>query len=73
MHEFFVPSLVEIDPSVLEEKILNYVNYFRYFVIISPLERVWPFIRTNPNCLHPRMLFDKFGRNLPSGSGKEDF
>ena len=27
--------------------------YFRYFVIISPWKRVWPFILTNLNPLHP--------------------
>ena len=47
--------------------------YFRYFVIISPLERVGPFIWTNLNPLHPRMLCPKFGWNWPSGSGGEDF
>ena len=46
--------------------------YFRYFVIISPWKRVWPFIWTNLNPLHPRMLCAKFGWNWPSGSGEED-
>ena len=46
--------------------------YFHYFVIISPWERAWPFIWTNLNPLHPRMLCAKFGWNWLSGSG-EDF
>ena len=32
----FVPSLVEIGPVVLEEKILNFIHVFLYFLIISP-------------------------------------
>ena len=46
--------------------------YFYYFPIISPLERVWPFILTNLNPLHPGILCAKFGWNWPSGSGEED-
>ena len=47
--------------------------YFRYFVIISPWKRAGPFIWTNLNLLHPRMLCDKIGCNWPSSSGEEDF
>ena len=47
--------------------------YFRFFVIISPWERAGPFIWTNLNPLHQRMLCAKFGWNSPSGSGGEDF
>ena len=47
--------------------------YFQYFVIISPWKRAGPFIWTNLNPLHPRMLCAKFGWNWPSGSGEEDF
>ena len=46
--------------------------YFLYYVIISPWKRAWPFIWTNLNPLHPRMLCAKFGWNWPSGSGEED-
>ena len=46
--------------------------YFHYFVIISPWRRARPFIWTNLNPLHPRMLCAKFGWNWPSGSGEED-
>ena len=42
--------------------------YFPYLVIISPWKRAWPFIWTNLNPLHSRMLCAKFG----SGSGEED-
>ena len=61
---YFVPNLVKIGPLVLEKKILKI--YFYYFTIISPLGRTWPFIWTNLNSLHPRMLCAKFG------SGEED-
>ena len=47
--------------------------YFHYFVIISPWKRAGPFIWTNLNSLHPRMLCAKFGWNWASGSGEEDF
>ena len=47
--------------------------YFRYFVIISPWERLGPFFWTNLNPLHPRMICAKFGWNWLSGSGEEDF
>ena len=46
--------------------------YFHYFVIISPWKRARPFIWTNLNPLHPRMLCGKFGWNWPGGSGEED-
>ena len=44
--------------------------YFLYFVIIHPWKRVGPFIWTNLNPLHPRMLCAKFCWNWPSGSGE---
>ena len=47
--------------------------YLHYFVIVSPWKKVWPFIWTNINLLHPRMLCAKFGWNWPSGFGEEDF
>ena len=46
--------------------------YFHYFVITSPWKRAGPFIWTNLNPLHPRMLCAKFGWNWLSGSGEED-
>ena len=46
--------------------------YFRYFLIISPWKRAGPFIWTNLNPLHPRMLCAKFDWNWSSGSGEED-
>ena len=45
--------------------------YFRHLVIISPWERVGPFIWRKLNPLHPRMLCTKFGWNWHSGSGEE--
>ena len=47
--------------------------YFCCFIIISPLKRLGPFIWTNLNPLHSRILCAKFGWNWPSGSGEEDF
>ena len=56
-----------------EEDFLISSMYFRYLVIISTWKRVVPFVWTNLNPLHPRMLFTKFGWNWPRGSGEEDF
>ena len=57
-----------------KERFLNFSSmYFHYFIIISPWKRAGPFIWTNLNPLHPRMLWAKFGWNWPCGSGEEDF
>ena len=55
-----------------EEDFLISSMYFRYFWIISSWKRAGPFIWTNLNPLHPRMLCAKFGWNSPGGSGEED-
>ena len=69
----FVPILVEIDPVVLKKKIFKVFDIIlKFFDIISPRKRVWPFIWTNLNPLHPRMLCAKFGWHWPSGSWEED-
>ena len=47
--------------------------YFHDFFIFIPCKRAGPFIWTNLNPLHPRMLCAKFGWNWLSGSGEEDF
>ena len=47
--------------------------YYRYFAIISPWKRAGPFIWTNLNPLHLKMLCAKFGWNWPTGSEEEDF
>ena len=44
----------------------------QFVVIIPPWKRAGPFIWTNLNPIHPRILCAKFGWNWPSGSG-EDF
>ena len=44
---------------------------FCYFIIISPWKGV-PFICTNLNSLHTRLLCAKFGWNWSSYSGEED-
>ena len=54
-------------------KFLNFLNVFYYFVIISSWKRAGPFSCRNLNFLHWRMLCAKFGWNLPSASGEEDF
>ena len=46
--------------------------YFCYFLKLSPWKRAGPFIWTNLNSLHSRMLCAKFGWNLLSCSGEED-
>ena len=50
----------------------DYLMYFRYIKIISPLKRAGPFIWTNLNPIYPRMLCAKFDWNWSSGSGGED-
>ena len=50
-------------------KILS--RYFCYFVIISPWKSAGPFIRTNLNPLHPRMLCAEFGWNWLIGFGED--
>ena len=54
-----VPSLVEIDQVVLEKKSSMYFHYV--LAIISLWQRAWPFIWTNLNHLHLRMLYVKDG------------
>ena len=51
-----MPSLVEIDPMVQEEKSSI---HFRNFAIISPLGRAWPFINLNKteSPLYPIICF----------------
>ena len=68
----FLPSLVEIDPVVLEKKILNLVNVILLFRNYPYRKRAWPIIWINLNFHHPRMLSAKFGWNWHRYSG-EDF
>ena len=51
-------------------RFFDFVNVFRYFVIISPWKKAGPFIWTKLNPLHPRMPCAKFGGNWLSGSGE---
>ena len=55
-----------------EENYLISSMYFCYFLFISPWKRAGPFIWTNLNPLHQRMLCAKFGWNWPSGSGEDE-
>ena len=54
-----------------EEDFLNFVNLFSLLLNYLPLEKSGPFIWTNLNSFHPRMLCAKFGWNWPSGSWEE--
>jgi hypothetical protein len=45
--------------------------YFYSFTIISPWRRAIPFLWTNLNPLHPRMICAKSCSNWSSGSGEE--
>ena len=65
--EWFVPSLVKIGPMV-PEKILKICQCI--FAIISPWKRARPFIWTNLNPFHPKMICAKFAWNWASGSGE---
>jgi hypothetical protein len=47
--------------------------HFYIFVIISLLKRIWPFIWTNLNSLHPGIICIKFNWIWPADSGEEDF
>ena len=69
--ECFVAGFVKIGPVVLEKDFSISSMYYCYFIIISPCKRAWPFIWTNLNPTHPRMLYVKFDWNWPSGSGEE--
>jgi hypothetical protein len=46
--------------------------HFYIFLIISPLKRTWPFIWTDLNSFHPRIICTKFDWIWPAGS-EEDF
>jgi hypothetical protein len=54
-------------------RFLNDTTHFYIFVIISPLKRTWPFIWTNLNSFHPRIICTKFYSIWPAGSGEDDF
>ena len=56
-----------------EEDFFNFVSVFPLFPYYLPLEEGWPFIWTNLNPLHPRILCAKIGWNWPSGFGEENF
>ena len=44
-----------------EEYFIILSTYFRYYLIIFPWEKAWPFSWTNLNPLHSRLLCAKFG------------
>jgi hypothetical protein len=51
-------------------RFLNEPSHFYIFVNISPLKRTCPFICTNSNSLHPRIICTKFDWIWPPGSGE---
>ena len=51
-----------------EEDFKNLFMYLSNFEIISPWKIAGPFLWTNLNPLHPRIISAKFGRNSQSGS-----
>ena len=61
----FVPSLVEIGPVVLEEKIFKICPWFLLFRNL-PSEMGMALCLNNLNSRHPMMLCAKFGWNWPS-------
>ena len=69
----FPSSFVEIGSSVLEKKSYEFRQciFAMYIVIISTWERKWPFIWTNLNPIHLRMLCAKLDWNWRSDSGEE--
>ena len=58
-------------PSGSGERFLDFFNVLLLFHYYLPCKRAWPFIWTNLNPTHPRMLYVKFDWNWPSGSGEE--
>ena len=55
----------------LRRRFIYFFNVFSLFRNYLPLKRVKPFIRTNLNSLHPRILCVKFGWSWPSGYWEE--
>ena len=52
-------------------RLLNFINVFSQFCNYLPWKRAGPFIWTNLNPHHSRMLCAKFGWNWPCGSREE--
>lgn len=65
--EYFHTCFIFSDQMVLDEKNFDTIKFLT-IQIISPFKRVWSFIWTNLNPLHPIMLSAKFGWNWPSRS-----
>ena len=68
----FVTSLVEIGQGVLENKVFQKVTtYFCYKIIVFTWRTIRPFIWTNINPLHQRMICAMSSWNWPSESCEE--
>ena len=72
---YFVPSLVETGPLVLENSIfLNFVNVVILFRYYLPLKRgVVLYLNTFEFLVYQTVIFAKFCWNWPSGFGKRWF
>jgi hypothetical protein len=69
-----VLSLVKIGPVVLEKKIFKWPYPIITFLWLSPLWRgLGPFMWTNLNFLHPRIICVKFNWIWPAGFGEDFF
>ena len=69
----FVLRLLKLAQWFWRRGFFYFVNVFLLFRNYLPLEKGGPFIWTNLNPLHPRMLWAKFGRNCPVVLGKNFF
>ena len=58
---------------VFKSKIFKWPHSFLTFLwLFHPLKRAWPYIGTNLNYLHPRIIYTRFDWFWPAGS-EEDF
>ena len=64
---------LKLDQWFWRRRFLKVFNVFLLFHNYCPLRRAYPFIWTNLNPPHPRIVCAKFDLNWPSGSGEEDF
>ena len=56
-----------------EEDIIKFRQCIFVFFIFSPWKRVGPFVWTDINTPHPRMIWAKFDWSWPRVSGEEEF
>ena len=73
IRRWIVPSLIKIGSMVQEKNIFKFCQWIFAISKYLPWRRAGPFIWTNLNPLHPRMLCAKFSWNWLCGSGEEYF